>query len=56
MFAKEMTFPAGSPVPMPSVIAGGLPPIDSYIVVRRNMPPNVIVCRPFSQVSVFEML
>ena len=41
---------------MPSVIAGGAPPIDSYIVVRRNVPPNVQVCLPFSQVSVLEML
>ena len=32
------------------------PPIDSYIVVRRNVPPNVNVCLPFSQVSVFETL
>ncbi len=48
------TFWAGSPLAMPSVVVSGAPPIDSYIVVRRNMPPTVHVCGPFSQMRLFE--
>ena len=54
--AAVKTLEAGSPVPTPSDTVYGAPPIDSYIVVRRNVPPTVKVCRPLSHVSVSERL
>src|SRR6185503_5822301 len=46
----------GSPAATPRLIEFGAPPIDSYIVVRRNVPPNVIACSPRRYVNVLETL